>query len=48
MDAAEERRFERECRRLGMCPRCLNAGEREDNLGLGGVCLTCGYVPPAE
>lgn len=39
--------FAKGCAERGLCPRCLNIGEQNDNdIDLFGVCRNCGYVNP--
>ena len=35
--------FAQGCYKRGLCPRCLNAGSRNDDKVENGVCQTCGY-----
>lgn len=39
--------FAKGCAESGLCPRCLNIGDSNDNdIDLFGACLNCGYVNP--
>ena len=45
MIAEQTIEFAKGCAESGLCPRCINMGESNDNdIDLLGVCRNCGYA----